>query len=243
LNEVDVEVALPTNKALVSIFRRIIQVQNNNNIISRVFVRRNILNNFLFFLRKCTDYFQDSSPCLIVNGDIIKYHKHMSKCFELLILKKVNNSPAQTNIEAPNLPHNLHFWCRERFSMPSELSYAEVAASTTNGVSDHSDSDTTATESPKDLQKRGHNLVGQTKIKNEPNDKPYSNSIAEAPITVERKSYVSEPNEILIDAGTARATLAASKENPNGTTEGDWAANHQHQTVRLCSPIHFPLSD
>jgi peroxygenase len=124
--------------------------------------------------------------------------------------------------------------------MPSEISYAEIAAP--NGVSNHSDSDSdvAATETPKSLQKRGYKLAGETLIGNEPIDKPYCNSISEAPITEQRKSYVPSPNDILIDAGTPRATLAASKESPNGTVEGDWAAKHQHQTVRLY-PILYPI--
>lgn len=113
--------------------------------------------------------------------------------------------------------------------MPPGISYAEVAAEST----DHADSDTTATETPKQVQTRGNKLVGKTSIENQPIDKPYCNSIYEAPITVERKSYVPGPHDILVDAGTPRATLAASEENPNGTVEGDWAAKHQHQTVRF----------
>ncbi|ROT43139.1 Caleosin-domain-containing protein [Sodiomyces alkalinus F11] len=31
--------------------------------------------------------------------------------------------------------------------------------------------------------------------------------------------------------GTARANIAATYARPNGTTEGDWARRHQHQTV------------
>lgn len=116
--------------------------------------------------------------------------------------------------------------------MPPGMFYAEVAAEpTSNGGNNRSDSDTTATETPKYTLKRGYKLVGKTNIENEPIDRPYCNSISEAPITVERKSYVPSPNDILIDAGTPRATLAASKESPNGTVEGDWAAKHQHQTV------------
>ncbi|TID27543.1 Caleosin domain-containing protein [Venturia nashicola] len=55
--------------------------------------------------------------------------------------------------------------------------------------------------------------------------------IPEAPVTVKRKSYIPGPNDLLTDAGAPRATIAASKESPNGTVEGGWAANHQHQTV------------
>lgn len=118
--------------------------------------------------------------------------------------------------------------------MPPGMAHAEVAAEFTVDDTDHSDSDTTATEPPKQMQEREYKLVGETSgVENEPIDKPYYNSISEAPITLERTSYIPGHNEILIDAGTPRATLAASKESPNGTVEGDWAAKHQHQTVRF----------
>jgi len=55
--------------------------------------------------------------------------------------------------------------------------------------------------------------------------------IHESPVTEERKPYVTPPNSYLKNAGTARATIAASREKPNGTTEDRWAATHQHQTV------------
>jgi hypothetical protein len=123
--------------------------------------------------------------------------------------------------------------------MPPEPSYAEVAAQMTNGVSDHSDSDTTATEIPKDLEKRGYNLARKKNIENDPVNKPFCNSIPEAQVTLERKSYIPQPNDLLTDPGTPRATLAASKESPNGTIEDDWARKHQHQTVILTYPqIH-----
>jgi len=62
-------------------------------------------------------------------------------------------------------------------------------------------------------------------------DKPYKVAISEVPITEKRKPYVPGPEAELIDAGTARATLAASQENPEGTKKDNWAARHQHQTV------------
>jgi hypothetical protein len=62
--------------------------------------------------------------------------------------------------------------------------------------------------------------------------KLYCTSIDEVPVTVERKVYVPNTEEDLKDAGTARAAVAASRESPFGTTEGNWAAEHQHQTVR-----------
>lgn len=52
-------------------------------------------------------------------------------------------------------------------------------------------------------------------------------------MTVEHKPYTPKHGEQLINAGTARATLAVSTESPNGTTEDGYAAKHQHQTVQL----------
>ena len=79
-----------------------------------------------------------------------------------------------------------------------------------------------------------------------PPDKPYKVAIKEFPVTVERKPYVPSEDDPLVDAGTARATIAASKERPNGTTEHGWAAKHQHQTVSstVLDPqgINVPLS-
>lgn len=60
----------------------------------------------------------------------------------------------------------------------------------------------------------------------------FKTSIAEQPVTEERKPYLASPSDTALHhAGTARATLAASHEAPDGTTEHDWASSHQHQTV------------
>ena len=48
-------------------------------------------------------------------------------------------------------------------------------------------------------------------------------------MTEQRKPYLPCVNTVLQNAGTARATLAASKERPNGTT--NYAAGRQEQTV------------
>ncbi|KAH7254404.1 Caleosin related protein-domain-containing protein [Fusarium solani] len=56
-------------------------------------------------------------------------------------------------------------------------------------------------------------------------------SIDTVPITLQRKPY--QPggeNPKLAHAGVARANLAATHERPGGTTEGDWAHKHRHQT-------------
>lgn len=39
--------------------------------------------------------------------------------------------------------------------------------------------------------------------------------------------------DALLDLGTARATVAASKEATDGIKQSNWARNHQHQTVRF----------
>ncbi|KAL2426895.1 putative peroxygenase 3 [Exophiala dermatitidis] len=57
-------------------------------------------------------------------------------------------------------------------------------------------------------------------------------SIPTVPITVERRPFIpSEDSQKLLDPGTARANIAPSVEQPNGTLEDDWAARHQHQSV------------
>ena len=61
--------------------------------------------------------------------------------------------------------------------------------------------------------------------------KPFKTAIAEQPATEERMPFLSPPESVLQNAGTARATLAASHEKPNGTTENGYARTHQNQTV------------
>ena len=62
-------------------------------------------------------------------------------------------------------------------------------------------------------------------------EQPFKTSISEQPITQERKPFIPPTGSGLINAGTARATLAASREKPNGTTEDNYAGRHEHQTV------------
>ncbi|KAK5243999.1 hypothetical protein LTR43_011544 [Exophiala xenobiotica] len=71
-------------------------------------------------------------------------------------------------------------------------------------------------------------------------EKPYRVAIPQVPITEKRKPFVPALDEELIDAGTARANVAASREYPNGTTKGDWAQRHQHQTVATMQIINKP---
>lgn len=60
---------------------------------------------------------------------------------------------------------------------------------------------------------------------------PFKTNIKEQPITQERKPFAPQKGDRLTNAGTPRATIAASEERPNGTTEGNYAKDHQHQTV------------
>lgn len=62
-------------------------------------------------------------------------------------------------------------------------------------------------------------------------EKPWLTSIPEQPQTEQRKPFIGHKDERLSNAGTARAVIAASRESPNGTTEDDYAARHEQQTV------------
>lgn len=63
--------------------------------------------------------------------------------------------------------------------------------------------------------------------------KPFKTTIAEQSVTEARKPFFPPPASVLQNAGTARATLASSREQPNGTTDSNYAGNHQDQTVFL----------
>ncbi|MCJ1381116.1 hypothetical protein MMC17_004225 [Xylographa soralifera] len=58
---------------------------------------------------------------------------------------------------------------------------------------------------------------------------PIKTFIIEQPVTIQRLPYVPKDGDLLVDAGTARATIAASKESPNGTP--GYAEKHQNKTV------------
>ena len=66
----------------------------------------------------------------------------------------------------------------------------------------------------------------------------FRTAIPQQPVTEKRKPYVPTSRDHLTDFGVARATIAASKEHPNGTTQDGYARTHQHQTV---SPLPFVL--
>jgi len=61
--------------------------------------------------------------------------------------------------------------------------------------------------------------------------KPFLTVLPQQPVTELRKPFQPIEGDALQDAGTARATIAASREHPNGTTEGGYAARHQDRTV------------
>ena len=63
--------------------------------------------------------------------------------------------------------------------------------------------------------------------------KPFKTAIAEQPVTEERKPFLPPPNSALRNAGTARATLAATYDKPNGTIDNGYAGAHQNQTVPM----------
>ena len=58
--------------------------------------------------------------------------------------------------------------------------------------------------------------------------------IIEQPVTIQRLPYVPKDGDLLVDAGTARATIAASRESPNGTP--GYAEKHQNKTVNTPNP-------
>jgi hypothetical protein len=61
----------------------------------------------------------------------------------------------------------------------------------------------------------------------------YKTCLKEQPITVDHPVFVPNETDLLVDAGTARATYAPSRESPFGSVE--WAKTRQHKTV------HIPL--
>lgn len=80
-------------------------------------------------------------------------------------------------------------------------------------------------------------LINHAQSALNPPKKPYKVAIKEYPVTLERLPYVPSENDPLVDPGTARANYAPTEEKPDGTTEGNWAKNHQHQTVSPRPPV------
>ncbi|KAF2036423.1 Caleosin-domain-containing protein [Setomelanomma holmii] len=66
-------------------------------------------------------------------------------------------------------------------------------------------------------------------------DGPSDDVVATIPsvqVTEQRKPFINKSSDVTLDhAGTARANIAASVEQPHGTTKNDWAKKHAHQTV------------
>ena len=62
-------------------------------------------------------------------------------------------------------------------------------------------------------------------------EKPFDIAIKEQPVTEERKPYVRKQDDLLAEAGTARANIAASKDSPNGTEDRDYTKKRSNQTV------------
>lgn len=84
-------------------------------------------------------------------------------------------------------------------------------------------------------------LLNHAQAAPNPPNKPYKVAIEEYPVTLERLPYVPSDNDTLVDPGTARADYAPSREKPDGTTEHNWAKNHEHQTVSCPThPLHLP---
>ncbi|EMC99378.1 hypothetical protein BAUCODRAFT_401149 [Baudoinia panamericana UAMH 10762] len=50
-------------------------------------------------------------------------------------------------------------------------------------------------------------------------------------MTIERVPYAPSKQDRLIDPGTARATIAATNDAPDGTQQDNWAERHRHLTV------------
>lgn len=114
-------------------------------------------------------------------------------------------------------------------STKDSITYAEVAHQPSpHGIP--SPPHSTADDDKERLQQQGYELVGRA-IEAYPPGKSYATGIDEAPLTLTRSPYIPGDNDPLVDAGTARATIAASNEAPNGTVEGGWTRRHQHQTV------------
>ncbi|KAM4057041.1 caleosin related protein [Hirsutella rhossiliensis] len=101
-----------------------------------------------------------------------------------------------------------------------------------DGPKDPPDSKANPESKANDSVKRD-GLAGRAETKADNGNKPgVVTSIPEVPITVQRKPFVQPDDKVrLPHAGTARASLAATYERPDGTAQGGWAERHQNQTV------------
>ena len=101
---------------------------------------------------------------------------------------------------------------------------------TMNYTNTHTSMNEARENSKDELDTKVGNILGQF-INGNPHQEPFKTNIREQPVTQERKPYAPKKADRLTNAGTARATIAASQERPNGTTEDNYAKDHQHQTV------------
>jgi hypothetical protein len=106
-------------------------------------------------------------------------------------------------------------------------SYAEVAASTKPSAkviaatSDH------------------HHAKHSTGADSEAEDNgsgSFDVAIKDSPVTQQKKPYIPKEGD-LVNAGVARANIAASVESPDGTTHDKYAAKHKHSTVKIDSSL------
>ncbi|KAF7193872.1 hypothetical protein HII31_04762 [Pseudocercospora fuligena] len=104
--------------------------------------------------------------------------------------------------------------------MPQMISLLEEAAP--DAANNDINSNDIAREHVEKARSHGHGY-------HESNHRPYSTALKNVAVTVERQLYIPQPGDKLVDPGTARVNIAASKEQPDGTP--GWAEEHKHQTV------------
>jgi len=74
------------------------------------------------------------------------------------------------------------------------------------------------------LQKSTQQLNGEA----QPSFATYLSSV---PVTIERKPYISKPDDALQNLGIARVNIAADEQHPNGTTDDGYAQAHSDRSV------------
>jgi hypothetical protein len=106
------------------------------------------------------------------------------------------------------------------------------APETTKFRDEHPPVDTTAVNLP--VEYEVSRSQDQAKFLDTPvklEEQPWLISIPQQKRTEERKPFIANKDDALATPGTARATIAASRESPNGTVEDGYAAKHQNQVV------------
>ena len=66
--------------------------------------------------------------------------------------------------------------------------------------------------------------------------KPFKISVKEQPVTDERVPWIKKRGDLLENAGTARANIAATNEKPNGTVENNYTKDRSSKTVSQVRP-------